>query len=109
MKNNNSADQRMFARIPISLPMRFLTPGQNKECKAETVDVSANGIGLVSKEKLSPRSSLEMWLDLPNSQTPFYTRGEVVWSRPFSEADKYRAGIHLERAELMGLAPVLWR
>jgi c-di-GMP-binding flagellar brake protein YcgR len=109
MKNNNSTDRRIFARIPILLPLRFLTSGQDKESKAETIDVSANGIGLVSKKRLSPRSSLEMWLDLPNSQTPFYTRGEVVWSRASSEADKYRAGVHLERAELMGLAPVLWR
>lgn len=108
MQDNNSTDRRIFARMPIALPIRILASGQDKECRAQTIDISANGIGLQSKEKLSPQASLEMWLELPENRGPFYTRGEVVWSRASTDAAEHRAGIRLEKAELMGLAPVLW-
>ena len=65
MEDKNSADRRVFARIPIKLPIRFLASGKDKECPAQTTDISANGIGLLCKEKFSPNTPLEMWLDLP--------------------------------------------
>ena len=109
MKNNNSADRRIFARISAALPIRFLTSGSDNECQGQTIDVSANGIGILSKERLSPRTLLEMWLQLPDNRGPFYTRGEVIWSRSSADAVECRSGVRLDRAELMGLAPVLWR
>jgi len=109
MENKNSADRRVFARIPIKLPIRFLASGRDKECPGETVDVSANGIGLLCKENFSPNTPLEMWLDLPETASPFYTRGEVVWSSSKGEVDRQRLGVRLDKAELMGLAPVLWK
>lgn len=108
MLNNNSNDRRVFARIRKTLPIRFLASGQDEECNAETVDISAHGIGIESQEKLSPQTRLEMWLELPGNRGPFYTRGEVVWSRPLTDTTKHRTGIQLEKAELMGLAPILW-
>ncbi len=109
MENNNSIDRRAFARIPAALSIRFLPSGRRKKCRGQTIDVSATGIGLLSKKKLTPRTSLEMWLDLPHNRGPFYTRGEVVWSDSLTDAPEYRVGVCLERAELMGLAPVLWK
>jgi c-di-GMP-binding flagellar brake protein YcgR len=109
MRINNSNDRRIFARIRKSLPIRILAAGQDEEYKAETVDISAHGIGIESKEKLSPQTRLEMWLELPENRGPFYTRGEVVWSRPLSDTNKQRSGIRLEKAELIGLAPILWK
>lgn len=108
MRINNSGDHRIFARIRRTLPIRILAAGQDEECKAETVDISAHGIGIESNKKLSPNTPLEMWLELPGNLGPFYTRGEVVWSQASAAKDKLRAGIRLEKAELMGLAPVLW-
>ncbi len=110
MQDENSVDRRVFARISTSLPVRFLASGKNKECYGKTVDISANGIGMLSEEELSPMTSLELWLELPDNRGPFYTRGEVVWSAPsVEEVGKSRSGIRLEKAELMGLAPLLWR
>ena len=109
MRYNKLNDRRIFARISIKLPIRFLISGKWKECRGQTVDISAHGIGLLSKEKLTPRTSLEMWLKLPVNGSYFYTRGEVVWSRFLANKTKQRSGIRLEKAELMGLAPVLWK
>lgn len=95
-------DRRVFARIEAKFPLRFLDPRSGKEGGGETVDVSANGVGLVTSENLTVQTPLEMWLQIPDQHDPFYTRGEVVWF------EKPRAGVRLERAELMGLARVLW-
>lgn len=109
MQNNNSTDRRLFARIPAELPIRLLASGQEDEYQAQTIDVSANGIGLVCNERFSPQTSLEMWLELPNNKSSFYTRGEVVWSQQVGDKDEYRTGVRLEKAELVGLAPILWK
>lgn len=109
MQNNNAADRRVFARIPKTLSVRFLASGEDKECKGQTVDISATGIGLVSEKNFSPQTALELWLELPDTQSSFYTRGEIVWSRFLEGEAKQRLGVRLEKAELVGLAPALWK
>jgi len=101
-------DRRVFARLGAQFPLRLLDPSSGRECRAETVDISANGLGLVSGENLSVRTPLEMWLDIADQHEPLYTRGEVVWSKTSADTGQYRAGVCLEKAELMGLARVLW-
>lgn len=95
-------DRRVFARIGAKLPVRFLDPVNGSEGTAQTFDISANGIGFTTSCDLSFNMRLEMWLDIPDQHEPLYTRGEVVWIKG------PRIGVHLEKAELMGLARVLW-
>jgi len=109
MQDESFIDRRIFARIPIGLSIRFLGSNMDSECRGQTIDVSANGVSFTSEESFSPQTALEMWLDLPENQGPFYTRGKVVWSSNSSDASRRRIGVHLEKAELMGLAPILWR
>ena len=99
-------DRRIFARFAAEFPMKFLDLEENKEGEATTLDISANGISLVTNEELQPRNSLEMWLKMPDNSDPFYTRGEVVWSKTVS-SNRYQAGIHLERPDLMGVSRIL--
>jgi len=101
-------DRRVFARIGIRFPVRFLNPSNGKEGQADTVDISANGLGLLTNEDLSVRTPLEMWLGIPDYHDPFYTRGEVVWSGVSKDAAQQRVGVRLEKAELLGLARALW-
>ncbi|TBR15082.1 PilZ domain-containing protein [bacterium] len=101
-----SEDQRIFARFPARLPLRFLDADANMEGGAETYDVSAKGLGLVTNEQLKPHTSLEMWLHIPDKGEPLYTRGQVVWST-MVEPNRYQTGVNLERADLMGLSRVL--
>ncbi len=101
-------DRRIFARMDINLPVKFLDSNNGSEGKASTIDISANGFGLATDVKLSAKTPLEMWLEIPDQHDPFYTRGEVVWTKNLSGIGNYRAGVRLEKAELMGLARVLW-
>lgn len=102
-------DRRIFERINARFPLRFVDANKGREGSAETVDISANGIGLVTSEAVSAHTPLELWLEIPDQHNPLYTRGEIVWSNPVAgSANLQRAGICLERPELMGLARVLW-
>lgn len=96
-------DRRIFARIPVDFSAKFLDLTENKEGEAVACDISAKGIGLLANKRLQPRSDLEIWLNFPDGSNPFYTRGRVIWSE-MVEPDKYKAGINLEKADLMGIS-----
>jgi len=102
----NFEDRRMFQRFAVDFPLRFLELNSNKQGQAQTVDISAQGIGLVSDKKLTVHAPLELWLEIPDDRQPMYTRGEVMWTQP-AEDNKFRIGINLERVEFMGLARAL--
>ncbi len=106
MEDVTFEDKRIFERISVKLPLRFLGGGSGSECAAETCDVSAKGIGLVTKQAPALRTGLELWLDIPDKGEPLYTRGEVVWSKP-AAAGGHRLGVSLEKADLMGMGRVL--
>ena len=101
-------DRRIFTRISIKLPLKFLDPTNDKEGKAETVDISASGFGLVTNEKLPERTYLKMWLYIPDQHDPLCTKGEVMWSKAVIGTSQQRIGIRLEKEELMGVARTLW-
>lgn len=101
-------DRRVFERINTRLPVRFLDPSSGREGQADTTDISAHGLGMVTNESLPATTSLEMWLGIPDQHEPLYTRGEVVWSETLPGTGEHRVGVRLEKAELMGLARVLW-
>lgn len=98
-------DRRIFQRFNIRFPMRYLELETGREGIAETQDISAKGIGLIAAQALKAHSAVEIWLQIPDKGEPLYTRGEVVWSR--EDGNEYRAGVSLEKADLMGLSRVL--
>lgn len=100
-------NQRIFERIPVNLLVKLIDLDRNKEIEANTFNVSAKGLGIVSTETLNPGDALEIWLKISDKREPFYTRGTVVWTKP-QEPGGYKAGIFLEKVEFMGMSQVLW-
>jgi len=103
--NQFQEDRRVFERLTATLPVSFIDLDAGKESQGETCDVSAKGLGVVSNEYLKPGNRLELWLNIKDGREPFYTKGSVMWSAQ-QETGRYRAGILLERAELMGMARI---
>jgi hypothetical protein len=101
----NMDDHRIFERFKKEFSARFIGL-DGKEGVAQTFDVSAKGLGLSTNQELETQSNLEIWLDVPNSTDPVYTRGQVVWSR-LAGKNGFRSGIELERADLMGISRLL--
>ncbi len=106
MENGTPEDKRIFSRSQVNYPLRFLDLNSNRESDASTQDISAKGIGMEMGEELLPNTPLEMWIDVPDKGQPFYTRGEVVWSKRINQG-RFRAGISLQKADLMGMSRVL--
>jgi hypothetical protein len=104
--NNNSKDRRIFERFKVELPVRFFDLYHQQEGEGKTVDVSARGIGLVTERPLEPYTPLELWVEVPQGKSPFYTRAEVVWRKPISEK-LIRVGVEFEQANLLGLSQLL--
>jgi len=98
-------DHRIFERFKKEFSVRFIGL-DGEERQAQTSDISAKGLGLLTTKELESNSPLEIWLNVPNSTDPLYTRGQVVWSRLEGQAG-YRCGIELERADFMGMSRLL--
>jgi len=103
--NQVKEDRRVFERFTAILPVNLMDLDAGKELDANTCDISAKGVGIVSQEYLTPGNRLELWLNIEDGRDPFYTKGTVMWARQ-EEAGKYKAGISLEKAELMGMARI---
>lgn len=99
-------DRRVFERFAANLPVKLLDVNSGQEGEGSACDVSAKGVGLITGRKLMPGSLVEVWLSIPDHGEPLYTRGTVAWSKP-GESNSYRAGINLEKADLMGLSRIL--
>jgi len=100
----NNKDRRIFARIPIKLHLRFSKKDEEDINEAITVDISANGVGFISKAKLSSDTTLEMWLDLDIDGVlrPLYIKGKVIWSKGLeNENQQWRTGVCFEETNLM--------
>lgn len=104
-ENQIKEDRRVFERFPVTLAVNLLDLDAGKELEASTCDISAKGLGIVSQEYLTPGNRLELWLKIKDGREPLYTKGTVMWTGE-QEAGKYRAGISLERAELMGMSRI---
>jgi len=98
-------DRRIFERFKVTLPVNLVDLDAAKESTVETCDVSAKGIGVVGKDCLRVGNRLELWLNIDDGNGAFYTKGSVVWSLQ-QETGKYRSGILLNKAELMGMSRI---
>lgn len=99
-------DRRVFQRFGMDVAVSLLNSYSGEEDSAQTVDVSAKGIGLVTEAQVAQGAPLELWLRLPDRREPLYTRGTVAWSKPFG-LNRYRVGVSLDNADLMGISRLM--
>lgn len=101
-----SNDRRVFERAGVELPVTVLSSDANLECSGTSCDISARGVGVVCKESVPVGSRVEVWMRMHQRRDPFYTRGQVSWVCLTGDGH-HRLGIEFEKAQLMGLSPVL--
>lgn len=99
-------DKRIFERFAMQFPVRYLHAGEKEERAGICLDMSAKGLGVMTNYALEVKTPLELWISVPDQGESLYSRGEVVWSKA-TGTNEYRAGINLERADLMGLSRLM--
>ena len=106
MQDINFGDRRIFERIPAKLTARCIDLYSKNTSLAQTCDISAQGVGLVTDKEFLPHSPLEVWLQSPNNGESLLFGGEVVWTK-LIEPNKYRVGINFKKVELMRVSQIL--
>lgn len=66
-----------------------------KKLNAETIDISATGLGIVLDYEIPVDCTLDVWVTLKDDPDKFFLSGKVRWSKPAGERGKFAAGIHL--------------
>ncbi len=108
IKEADMEDRRVYTRINMKIHLKFLDLNKGSEGEADTVDISANGVGFVTREILSTNTPLDMWLIIPDHHEPLYTKGEVIWAKPLEDGQQQRVGVRLAKEDFLGLARTLW-
>jgi len=100
-------ERRMFERIKAGFPVDILVTGGAEEIKAESLEVSAGGMSVVSRRKADVGKDLKLWLNIQDKRKPFYTQGKVRWVNS-SDGNRFRFGIEFDKPEFMGISRVLY-
>ncbi|MCX5687244.1 MAG: PilZ domain-containing protein [Candidatus Omnitrophica bacterium] len=95
-------EKRRFIRFDIALKVAYIV---QKELKAEklgtTKNVGAQGVQLLTSDKLSPGDKVDLKIFVPEALNPAHMKGIVMWSRDpeSTKSHSYSAGIDFGKVE----------
>lgn len=95
-------EKRRFIRFEIALKVAYIVQEEPKiEKFGTTRDISAQGMQLVTSDKIKPGDRLDIKIFLPESLNPAHIRGVAVWSKEpdAARSDSYSSGIDFEKIE----------
>ena len=93
-------DKRNYRRFPLFAEIFHCAVAEKKHIKIGVNDISCDGLGVSSDEKLRRGDVLELELKVPGDDIPIFAVGEVAWVVPDrGKKDTCRAGIRLTRIE----------
>ncbi len=95
-------EKRRFIRFNIALKVAYIIPKDPKiEKLGTTKDVSAQGMQLLTSDKLETGDKIDFKIFVPDALNPAHMKGIVVWSREmeFPKSNSYSAGIDFGKIE----------
>jgi len=95
-------EKRRFIRFSIALKVAYIAQKDPKTEKLGTTkDVSAQGMQLLTSDKLEPGDKLDLKIFVPEALNPAHMKGIVVWSRELDSPKNhfYSAGIDFGKIE----------
>ncbi|HRZ15016.1 MAG TPA: PilZ domain-containing protein [Candidatus Omnitrophota bacterium] len=84
-------EKRKFPRYEMDMPIDI--PGM---AGLRLKNISANGVGVLTREQLSLGRQVHMQLQMPDNQEHVPLQGQVVWINRMGE-NQFRAGIQMPR------------
>jgi len=99
-------EKRTFPRFTVTIPLTFLQQESNKPVSGQTHDISSQGVCMLSEQKLSSSSDLDIHIHMIDNNEKICLKGKVVWSCMAGDG-KYRIGIKLEESKLKPIPLVL--
>ena len=102
MEEKVEKDRRIYDRFGFCAPVRFSSPEEDVTGRGFSEDISGGGIRLRSKSKISPKSVLNLEIDIPETDVSLSLSAKVIWTKQVSEG-QYIAGLAFKDVDLMGL------
>ena len=96
-------EKRRFIRFEIALKTAYIVQKEPKiEKFSVTKDISAQGMQLLTSEKLEFRDKVDLKVFVPEALNPAHIKGVIAWSKELAGRVKgcsYSAGIDFEKIE----------
>ncbi|MFC1621392.1 PilZ domain-containing protein [Candidatus Omnitrophota bacterium] len=95
-------EKRRFIRFNIALKVLYVIRKEPREEKTGiSKDISAGGLELLAKEKMTPGNKIALTLCIPEALNPVHLNGTIVWSKEVDGDDKssYSAGVEFGKIE----------
>jgi len=100
-------ERRLFQRIEVDLPARITDLTSGRVIKVKARDVSAQGVGMLTKERLDKSAAVKVSLSIPDrKRRPLISYGTIAWIKPETRWT-WRFGVSLDKPQFIGLSPLL--
>ena len=96
-------ERRLFERFEARFPGRF--KGSNDEFGSKVLlrDASAQGIKILSPQRLQINQNVAIELQLPDSENLMPLTGKIMWAKPY-ETQVWDYGLKFPRIDLVHMA-----
>ena len=93
-------DQRVFERFMARFPTKFKDSRNDFGSNVFLRDISADGVRIASRERLFPKDSIDLLVDLPDGHNPMSLKGRVMWIKGV-DSNSWEAGLKFNKVNLM--------
>ena len=101
---NHTSERRVSRRISMTLPVKVAGTADksSKPLMGQTVDLSVDGLRLMTKKPLSANKKVSTYLNLPPCYSPdpekstgIQAEARTVWMKPLGKASKFLSGLEI--------------
>ncbi len=85
------AERRQYARIGVSIPVKYKSASSRIWSETFTLNISAGGVLMATTDELKIGDELKMQVLLPAEKKPIEATGKVVWKKPTGELSEFDA------------------
>lgn len=91
---NTAANKRKNKREQCLVPVDGKEDGPF--ASTQTIDISKEGIGFISKKKIAKNKQIAIELELDEEGDPVFVIGKVKWVRAIPDSESFRVGLHFD-------------
>src|SRR3989338_4998478 len=101
--NGFFTERRQYPRFPTKIPLAYREPDSTQEIEAQSSDISAQGLCVVTEEEVPVGETLDISLQMQDTGERIIRKGRVVWLSAFNHL-MYKLGIKLDEPPLKPIA-----
>jgi hypothetical protein len=98
-------EKRVFERFPARFPAKFKDTRDDYGTNVSLRDASAQGIKLITKERLFLHDSVSLEVKLPDNHDVITLRGRVVWVKRYEDV-LWNVGVQFHKIDLVAISRI---